>query len=111
MIPKVIHYCWFGGKPLPKIARKCIQSWKRFCPDYEIVEWNEKNYDIHKNSYMEEAYLQKKWGFVPDFARLDIIYQNGGIYLDTDVELIRPLDELLYHRAYMGFEGERDGVV
>ena len=61
MIPKVIHYCWFGGKPLPKIARKCIQSWKRFCPDYEIVEWNEKNYDIHKNSYMEEAYLQKKW--------------------------------------------------
>lgn len=110
MIPKVIHYCWFGGKPLPKIARKCIQSWKRFCPDYEIVEWNEKNYDIHKNSYMEEAYLQKKWGFVPDFARLDIIYQNGGIYLDTDVELIRPLDELLYHRAYMGFEGERDGV-
>lgn len=104
MIPKVIHYCWFGGAELPEKDRKCIESWKKFCPDYQIIKWNETNYDITKNSYMYQAYQAKKWGFVPDYARLDIIYQHGGIYLDTDVELIKSLDPLLENDAFMGFE-------
>ena len=104
MIPKVIHYCWFGGNPLPESAIKCIESWKKHCPDYEIVQWNETNYDITKNRYMHEAYECKKWGFVPDYARLDIIYEHGGIYLDTDVEIIKPLDPYLHHKGFAGFE-------
>ncbi|RSX50200.1 glycosyltransferase family 32 protein [Bifidobacterium callimiconis] len=104
MIPKVIHYCWFGGAPLPEKEQKCMESWKKFAPDYEIVRWDETNYDVHKNAYMGEAYDRKKWGFVPDYARFDIIYEHGGIYLDTDVELVKPLDELLSNKAYMGFE-------
>lgn len=107
MIPKIIHYCWFGGKEKPEGVKKCIDSWKKYCPDYEIIEWNESNYDVSKNKYMYEAYQAKKWGFVPDFARLDIIYENGGIYLDTDVEIIKSLDSLLDNKCYMGFE---DGV-
>lgn len=106
-IPKVIHYCWFGGNSLPEKDLKCIESWRRFCPDYKIVEWNESNYDINKNEYMKEAYDAQRWGFVPDYARLDIIYQYGGIYLDTDVELIRKLDDLLDQRAFMAFESEK----
>lgn len=104
MIPKKIHYCWFGGNPLPEKDKKCIESWKRLCPDYEIIRWDESNYDISKNLYMKEAYIAKKWGFVPDYARLDIIYNEGGIYLDTDVELVKNLDELLANDAFMGFE-------
>lgn len=104
MIPKKIHYCWVGGKPLPPLAQKCIKSWKKYCPDYEIIEWNETNYDFTKVPYMKEAYEAKKWGFVPDYARLDIIYHHGGIYLDTDVELIKPLDELLKLKGFAGFE-------
>ncbi len=104
MIPKKIHYCWFGGNPKPKLAEKCIKSWKKFCPDYEIIEWNEANYDCRKSVFMREAYEAKKWGFVPDYARLDIVYNHGGIYLDTDVELIKPLDDLLEHSGYIGFE-------
>ena len=92
MIPKIIHYCWIGGTPLPEIAKKCIESWKKCCPDYEIREWNESNYDFTQNVYMKEAYEVKKWGFVPDYARLDIIYRYGGFYLDTDVELLKSLD-------------------
>lgn len=109
MIPKVIHYCWFGGGPLTRAAQKCIESWKKFCPDYEIIRWDESNYDVTKNLYMKEAYDVKKWGFVPDYARLDIIYHYGGIYMDTDVELVKPLDELLTRKAYMGFE--KPGIV
>ncbi|MBT1179929.1 glycosyltransferase family 32 protein [Bifidobacterium vespertilionis] len=105
MIPKVIHYCWFGGAPLPEKERKCMESWKKFAPDYNIVRWDESNYDVHKNQYMSDAYDRKKWGFVPDYARFDIIYKYGGIYLDTDVELVKSLDELLSNDAYMGFEG------
>lgn len=105
MINKVIHYCWFGDKPLTKLAIKCINSWKKYCPDYKIIRWDESNYNIHKNKYMEQAYDNKKWGFVPDYARLDIIYNHGGIYLDTDVELIKNLDELLKYNGYAGFEG------
>lgn len=107
MIPKVIHYCWFGGKPIPEKDKKCIESWKKFCPDFEIKEWNENNYDIEKNKYMSDAYKEKKWGFVPDYARFDIIYNEGGFYLDTDVELIKPLEELRENEAYMGFESKR----
>lgn len=106
MIPKVIHYCWFGSKEKPEKVKKCIESWKKYCPDYQIIEWNESNYDISKNRYMHEAYKMKKWGFVPDFARLDIIYEHGGIYLDTDVELIKCLDSLLENKCFMGFEDE-----
>lgn len=104
MIPKVIHYCWFGHGEIPEKDKKCIESWKRMCPDYEIKQWNESNYDITKNAYMEEAYNARKWGFVPDYARLDIIYEHGGFYLDTDVELIKSLDDLLNNKAIMGFE-------
>ena len=104
LIPKKIHYCWFSGNPIPQELQKCIDSWKRFCPDYELVRWDESNYDIHKSPYMEQAYAYKKWGFIPDYARLDILYQHGGIYLDTDVELIRNLDELLYQPALCGVE-------
>ena len=105
MIPKIIHYCWFGGNPLSELAIKCIDSWKKYCPDYEIIQWNETNYDI-KNccDYVREAYDEKKWAFVSDYARLEIIYNNGGVYLDTDVELLRPLDTLLNNRCYFGAE-------
>lgn len=108
MIPKKIHYCWFGKKELPDKYKSCIESWKKFCPDYEIVEWNETNYDVSKNRYMYEAYQKNVWGFVPDYARLDIIYNHGGIYLDTDVELIKNIDNLLYQKGFSGFEDEKN---
>lgn len=105
MIPKKIHYCWFGGNPLPESAQKCIKSWRKFCPDYEIIEWNEKNFDVSSAPlYVRQAYEAKKWAFVSDYARLDIIYQRGGIYLDTDVEIIKSFDELLINRGFAGFE-------
>lgn len=104
LIPKTIHYMWLGGKTIPVNLQKCIDSWKRYCPDYEIVEWNENNYDISKNSYMKQAYEKKAYGFVPDYARFDIIYNNGGIYFDTDVELIRCPDKLLYQEAFCSVE-------
>lgn len=104
MIPKIIHYCWVGGAPKPASVEYCIQSWRKFCPDYEIIEWNESNYDFTKNRYMSQAYEAKKWGFVPDYARLDIVYQHGGFYLDTDVELVSRLDNLLQLPAVAGFE-------
>ncbi len=110
MIPKKIHYCWFGGNPLTEIAKKCISSWEKHCPDYEIIEWNESNYNIKKNKYMEQAYDNKKWGFVPDYARLDIIYEHGGIYLDTDVEIIKPFDDLLELEAFAGVEQNSEFV-
>ena len=106
MIPKVIHYCWFGGKPLPPLAKKCISSWQRVMPDYEIKRWDESNYNFKKNAFMMCAYEQKKWGFVPDFARIDIIYKYGGIYLDTDVEVIKSFNNLLKYPAFCGFESE-----
>lgn len=104
LIPQTIHYCWFGGGAIPDQYKEWMQSWKKFCPDYEIVEWNENNYDVHKNQYISDAYKAKKWAFVSDYARLDIIYENGGIYLDTDVELVKNLDELLYAKGFMAFE-------
>lgn len=106
LIPKVIHYCWFGGTPIPDQYKVWMESWHKFCPEYEIVEWNENNYDIAKNRYMKQAYNSGKWGFVPDYARLDIIYKYGGIYLDTDVEIMQNLDDLLYQKGFCGFQSE-----
>lgn len=107
MIPKTIHYCWFGGNPKPKLAKKCLDSWKKYCPDYEILEWNEGNYDISAAPlYVRQAYEAKKWAFVTDYVRLQVVWENGGIYLDTDVELLKGLDDLLENRAYFGFEDE-----
>lgn len=108
-IPKIIHYCWVGGNPKPQSVLYCMESWRRFCPDYEIREWNETNYDFTKNEYMRQAYEAKKWGFVPDYARLDIVYTYGGIYFDTDVELLQSLDGLLDREGFMGFENTGDG--
>jgi hypothetical protein len=104
MIPRIIHYCWFGGNPLPELAQKCTASWKKYFPDYEIKEWNESNYDVHKIPYIDEAYKAKKYAFVSDYARFDILYQYGGIYFDTDVEVIKPFDDILKNGGFMGFE-------
>lgn len=103
-IPKVIHYCWFGKGKMPSLAEKCIDSWKKYCPDYKIVCWNEDNFDFNQNKYAKEAYEAGKWAFVSDYARLAILYKEGGIYLDTDVELIKPLDELIAEQGFMGFD-------
>lgn len=103
-IPKIIHYCWFGGKEIPVQYRKWMESWKKYCSDYEIIEWNEKNYDVHKSKYMSQAYERGQWAFVTDYARIDIINQFGGVYLDVDVELIKNIDELLMNQAFCGFE-------
>lgn len=106
MIPKVIHYCWFGGNPLPESAIKCINSWKKFLPDHEIKEWNESNYDVHKIPYIHEAYEAKKYAFVSDYARFDILYHEGGVYFDTDVEVIRSIDDIIERGPFMGIEVE-----
>ena len=103
-IPKIIHYCWFGGKPLPKSAIKCINSWKKFFPDYEIKEWNESNFDVNMIPYTKEAYAAKKYAFVSDFARFWVPHEYGGIYFDTDVEVIRPMDDIIARGAYLGME-------
>lgn len=104
MIPKVIHYCWFGGNPLPDMAKKCIASWKTFFPDYEIKEWNESNFDFQVCDYMKEAYEAKKWAFVSDYARFWILYHFGGLYFDTDVEVIRDMKEIVERGSFMGCE-------
>lgn len=106
MIPKKIHYCWFGGNPLPELAKKCIASWKKYCPDYEIIEWNESNFDLNSCDYVREAYAEKRWAFVSDYARFKILYEYGGLYFDTDVELIKPLDEIISRGNFMGRETE-----
>lgn len=104
MIPKKIHYCWFGGKPKPDNVLKCIKSWKKFCPDYEIIEWNESNFDIHCMPFVEQAIKAKKYAFASDVARLIAVYENGGLYFDTDVEVIKCFDTLLDNKAFLGFE-------
>lgn len=110
IIPKKIHYCWFGGNPLPELAQKCIASWEKYCPDYEIVEWNESNFDINCCDYVREAYEAKKWAFVSDYARFKILYEQGGIYFDTDVEVIRSFDDILQNGNFMGCENEVSAV-
>lgn len=105
MIPKIIHYCWFGGNAMPPLAEKCIASWKKHCPDYQILRWDEDNIDLSSCPlYVRQAYEAKKWSFVTDYVRLKVVFDRGGIYMDTDVELLRPLDKFLSHSAYFGFE-------
>ena len=104
MIPKIIHYCWFGRGPLPELAQKCIASWKKYLPDYEIKEWNEDNFDVNIIPYTTEAYQAKKYAFVSDYARFWILYKYGGIYFDTDVEVIRTIDDIVERGNFMGFE-------
>lgn len=104
MLPKTIHYCWFGGNPKPEVIEKCIASWRKFCPDWEIVEWNEGNYDVAAHPYTKEAYEAGKWAFVSDVARLEIVLKEGGIYMDTDVELLAPLDFAADCDAFYVFE-------
>lgn len=109
MIPKVIHYCWFGGNNKSEIINRCINSWKKYCPDYKIIEWNEDNIDFSECQYAKEAYLAKKWAFVSDYVRIKVLLDYGGIYIDTDVELIKSLDNLLNDDFFVGFEKELDG--
>lgn len=104
MIPKKIHYCWFGRGEKPKLAQKCIASWKKYCPDYEIIEWNEDNFDLDYNAYTRYCYDNKKWAFLSDFVRLVVVAEYGGLYFDTDVELLKSPDELLQYGAFYGFE-------
>lgn len=103
-IPKVIYYCWFGRGKMPKLAEKCIRSWKKYCPDYKIVCITEDNFDVNQNQYAKQAYEAGKWAFVSDYARLKVLYDEGGVYFDTDVELIKPIDELVKEGGYMGFD-------
>jgi hypothetical protein len=113
--PHVIHYCWFGGNPLGVKEQACINSWKKFLPGYEIKRWDESNWDVRCCDYVSEAYDAKKWAFVSDYARLDILYRHGGLYFDTDVELIKPIADILRHGPFMGFETDwsekTDGTV
>ena len=106
MIPKKIHYCWFGQAEKPKLAKKCIESWRKFCPDYDIIEWNEENFDLNYNGYTRYCYDHKKWAFLSDYVRLVVVSEYGGIYFDTDVELLKKPDELLKYEAFYGFENE-----
>ena len=104
MIPKIIHYCWFGRGPKNELAIKCIESWKKICPDYEIKEWNEDNFDVNIIPYTAEAYQAKKYAFVSDYARFWILYHHGGLYFDTDVEVIKPMDDIIARGPFMGIE-------
>lgn len=107
MIPKKIHYCWFGYGEKPKLAQKCIASWKKHCPDYEIIEWNEENFDVNRNAYTRMCYEQKKYAFLSDYIRLIVVNEHGGIYFDTDVELVKSFDNFLDNRAFFGFENKK----
>ena len=104
MIPKVIHYCWFGGNPLPKSAQMCIASWRKYLPDYEIKEWNESSFDVNIIPYTAEAYKAKKYAFVSDYARFWILYKYGGLYFDTDVEVIKSMDDIIAKGPFLGWE-------
>ena len=104
MIPKVVHYCWFGGNQLPDDAKKCIESWRKFFPEYEIKEWNERNFDVNCCDYVKEAYAAQKWAFVSDYARFWILYHEGGLYFDTDVEVIKDMSDIIAKGAFMGCE-------
>ena len=104
MIPKTIHYCWFGRGEKPRLVKTCIESWKRYCPDYNIVEWNEDNIDINMNAYTHMCYEEHMWAFLSDYVRLYVVAEHGGIYFDTDVEVIRSFDSLLSYQAFFGFE-------
>lgn len=104
MIPKIIHYCWFGGKPLPRLALKCIESWRKYFPDYQIIQWDESNFDVNSIKYTEQAYSAGKFAFVSDYARFKILHDEGGIYFDTDVEVIKSFDDIIERGGFMGCE-------
>lgn len=104
IIPQRIHYCWFGRGKMSKLQKKCINSWEKFCPDYEVILWNEDNFDINSNIYTKQAYQEKRYAFVSDYARLFVLYNYGGLYFDTDVEIIKPIDRLLDNEAFTAFE-------
>lgn len=104
MIPKIIHYCWFGPNKIGAIGKRCIKSWKKLCPDYELIFWNESNYNVNKNVFCKSAYESGAWAFVSDYARLDIVQKEGGFYLDLDVELLKPLDELIDNECFLGVQ-------
>ena len=107
-IPHIIHYCWFGRNPKSELVLNCIESWKKYLPGYEIREWNEDNYDVTQVNFVKEAYENQKWAFVSDYVRFDVLYQFGGIYFDTDVELLKPIpEEILAKRAFTGFENTK----
>lgn len=108
MIPKKIHYCWFGRGEKPKLAQKCIASWEKYCPDYEIIEWNEDNFDLNYNEYIQYCYQNKKWAFLSDLVRLIVVEQQGGIYFDTDVEVISSFDDMLQYDAFFAFENSQN---
>ncbi|HFU5879312.1 glycosyltransferase family 32 protein [Enterococcus durans] len=103
-IPKIIHYCWFGSNDIPESVARCIESWKKYCPEYTIMRWDEKSFDVSAYKFTSEAYKKRKWAFVSDFARLKVVDEYGGFYLDTDVELLRSLDPLTKLRGFMGLE-------
>lgn len=104
MTPKTIHYCWFGGNPLPKSAEKYIKSWEKHLPDYNIIRWDESNFDIDSIPYTREAYAAKKYAFVSDYARFWILYHHGGVYFDTDVEVLKPIDDIVEAGNFLGVE-------
>lgn len=106
MIPKTIHYCWFGRGEKPKLAQKCIASWEKYCPGYQIIEWNEDNFNVYDHPYTKYCYENKKWAYLSDYVRLKVVCENGGIYFDTDVEVIKPFDDLLTYEAFYGFEND-----
>lgn len=106
MIPKIIHYCWFGRGPKPELAIACIESWAKRCPNYTLVEWNEDNFDINSNLYVKQAYAARKYAFVTDYVRLYAMYHQGGLYMDTDVMVLKSPDEFLDNRAFSGFESK-----
>ena len=108
VIPKIIHYCWFGGAQKPEDVQRYITTRRELCPDYEIKEWNESNFDVTQNDYCREAYEAKKWAFVTDYARLRVLLECGGIYMDADVEVIKPFDDLLEYEAFSGYESTSD---
>ena len=111
MIPKTIHYCWFGGKPLPKSAEKCIKSWQKHLPEYHIMRWDESNFDVNFIPYTQEAYAAKKYAFVSDYARFWILYHYGGVYFDTDVEVLKPIDDIIEIGNFLGVEQQRNNYI
>lgn len=108
MIPKIIHYIWFGDKPLNKVAKKCLKSWEKYCPDYKIILWNEKNFDVNMFQYTKEAFLTKSWAFLSDVVRLYALVNYGGVYMDTDVEVTKSIDGFLDKKAFSGFEDQKN---
>lgn len=111
MAPKIIHYCWFGGKPLPKNAQKCIHSWEKNLPDYEIKRWDESNFNVNIIPYVKEAYSVGKYAFVSDYARFWILYHYGGVYFDTDVEVLKPIDDIVQKGNFMGVEQQDENTI